>query len=61
MNKDYFHAIAEPEKYRAMQPMYQPELLIVEALSQTRDAWSEMSGALALWEELRMSRDNDVD
>jgi hypothetical protein len=33
LNKDYFNAIADPEKFRKMQPMYQPELRIVEVLS----------------------------
>lgn len=52
LNIDYFHATADPEKYRKMQPMYQPELPIVEALSQTYDAWAETPGVLALCQDL---------
>jgi hypothetical protein len=32
LNKDYWAAILDPERYKAMQPMYQPELPIVQAL-----------------------------
>ncbi|KAM0715024.1 hypothetical protein Q7P37_009489 [Cladosporium fusiforme] len=52
LDSDYWPAIADPEKYRKLQPMYQPELPITEALSQTYDAWAETPGALELWQEL---------
>jgi hypothetical protein len=61
LNKDYFNAIADPEEFRKMQPMYKPELPIVEVLSQTYEAWAETPGAFALWQELCMSWDSDVD
>lgn len=40
-----------------MQPMYQPEIPIVEALSQTYEAWVETPGALELWQELSLKWD----
>jgi hypothetical protein len=52
LNKDYWAAILDPEKYKNMQPMYQPELPIVQALSQTYDAWAETPEALACWKGL---------
>jgi hypothetical protein len=61
LNKDYFNAIADHEKLRKMQPMYQLELPIVEVLSQTYEPWAETPGAFALWQELSMSWDNDVE
>ena len=52
LNKDYWAAIMDPEKYKNMQPMYQPELPIVQALSQTYEAWAETPEALACWKGL---------
>lgn len=52
LNSDYWAALADPEKFRKKQPMYQPELSIIEALSQTYDAWAETSGALEHWQGL---------
>lgn len=62
IEKDYFHAIADPEKFRKKQVMYQPELPIVEVLHQTYEVWAESPGALALWQEVCISWDaEDVD
>lgn len=44
--------IMDPENYKKMQPMYQPELPIVQALSQTYEAWAETPEALACWKGL---------
>jgi hypothetical protein len=52
---DYFHALADPEKYRKMQPMYQPELPITEALMQTYDVWAETPGVFAICQDLSKS------
>jgi hypothetical protein len=56
LNEEYFDAIADPEKYRKMQPAYEPELPITEALAQTYDAWAETPGAFAMFQKIR-SRD----
>ena len=50
LDVDYFDAIANPEKYRKMQPAYEEELLITEALAQTYDAWAETPGAFAMFQ-----------
>lgn len=52
LDGEYFDAIADPEKYRKMQPAYEPELPITEALAQTYDAWAEMPGAFAMFQEI---------
>ena len=49
LNKNYWDALKDPEKYKAMQPMYQPELPIIQALSQTYEAWAETPEALECW------------
>lgn len=52
MDKDYFEAIADLEKFHKLQPMYQPELPMTKLLTQTYDAWAETPGAIALWRSL---------
>lgn len=61
MEKDYFHAIAHPDRFHRLQPMYQPELPMTELLTQTHDAWAETPGAIALWQSLCYSWDADVE
>jgi 5'(3')-deoxyribonucleotidase len=55
LNNDYFHALADPEKYRKMQPMYQPELPMTEALVQTYDVWAETTGVFVICQDLSKS------
>jgi hypothetical protein len=55
LNIDYFHALADPEKYRKMQPMYQPELPMTEALVQAYDVWAETTGVFVICQDLSKS------
>jgi len=55
LDADYFHALADPEKYRKTQPMYQPELPIIEALMQTYDVWAETPGVFAICQDFSRS------
>lgn len=43
---------AKLEKYKKMQPAYEPELPITEALAQTYDAWAETPGAYVMFQEI---------
>jgi hypothetical protein len=53
LDEEYFDAIADPEKYRKMEPAYEPEFPITEALAQTYDAWAETPGAFAMFQKIR--------
>ena len=61
LNKDYWAALDDPEKYKAMQPMYEPELPIIQALSQTYEAWTETPEALECWKGLCQDWDAEID
>ena len=66
LDANYFDAIAKPDKYKKMQPAYEPELPITEALAQTYDAWAETPGAYVMFQEIRTrdtreSEDEDDD
>ncbi|GAB7335857.1 hypothetical protein MBLNU13_g08120t2 [Cladosporium sp. NU13] len=66
LDANYFDAIANPDKYKKMQPAYEPELPITEALAQTCDAWAETPGAYAMFQAIctrdnRESEDEDDD
>jgi hypothetical protein len=66
IDPDYFDAIDQPDKYKKMQPAYEPELPITEALAQTYDAWAETPGAFVMFLEVTtrpedMAEDEHVD
>lgn len=52
LDANYFDAIAKPDKYKKMQPAYEPELPITEALAQTYDAWAETPGSYVMFQEI---------